>query len=319
METENLNKPKVKTSPQDVFLHLLMIVALYMSVVSFINLFFQYINVLFPDKLAGSYTFIYNGIRLASSMLIIAIPVFLLMSWLLEKDFKQNPEKHELKFRKWLIYLTLFLSSITIIVDLVTLVYNFYNGDLTTQFFLKVLVVLIVAVLVFGYYFWDLKRKEFPSKKLKIFALAVSLVVASVIIWGFFLVGTPAQQRQVRFDETRISDLQAIQSQIVNYWQNKNKLPQSINDLKDSISGFTPPQDPESNTPYEYVIKGDLSFELCANFKTENQNTQNIDVAPRVAKLNYGPYGDNWNHAAGRVCFERTIDPELYKKTPNTP
>lgn len=313
------DKPRLKTSPQDVFVHLLMIVALYMSVVSFITLYFQYINVLLPDKLIGSYASIYGGIRFASSMLIIAIPVFLLMSWLLEKDFKQNVEKHEFKFRKWLIYLTLFLASLTIIIDLIQLVNNFYGGELTIKFFLKVLVVLIVAGIVFWYYLWDLKRKEFPSKKSKSFAWAVSLLVIFSIIWGFFLVGTPAHQRQVRFDETRVSDLQVIQGQIVNYWVQKNQLPQNLDNLKDSISGFVSPQDPETNIPYEYIIKGALSFDLCTNFKTENKNVQNIKSIPITPVENYsGPYSDSWNHGTGRVCFERTIDPQLYKKTTNT-
>ncbi len=316
MEIE-LDKPKLKTSPQDVFFHLLMIVALYMSVVSFITLYFQYINVLFPDKLIGSYSSIYSGIRFASSMLVIAIPVFLLMSWLLEKDFRENSEKHEFKFRKWLIYLTLFLASLTIIIDLIQLVNNFYGGELSIKFFLKVLVVLVVAGLVFGYYLWDLRRKEFPSKKSKAFAWAVSLLVIFSIIWGFFLVGTPAHQRQVRFDETRVSDLQIIQNQIVNYWTQKEKLPAKLDDLIDSISGFTPPQDSETNIPYEYIVKTNLSFDLCAEFKTENQNLQNGKDIPRIpSEIYIGLFSENWNHGAGRICFERTIDPELYKKSP---
>jgi len=313
------DKPKLKTSPQDVFLHLLMIVALYMGVISFIALYFQYINVLFPDKLIGSYASIYSGIRFASSMLVIAIPVFLLMSWLLEKDFKKNLEKHEFKFRKWLIYLTLFLASLTIIIDLIQLVNNFYGGELTIKFFLKVLVVLIVAGLVFWYYLWDLKRKEFPSKKSKSFAWAVSLLVIFSIIWGFFLVGTPAHQRQVRFDETRVSDLQIIQNQIVNYWIQKEKLPEKLDSLNDSISGFVSPKDPDTNTPYEYIIKGSFSFDLCAEFKTENKNVQNVKNFPQIPYETYvGSFSDNWSHGAGKVCFERTIDPQLYKKTTNT-
>ena len=38
--------------------------------------------------------------------------------------------------RKWLVYFTLFISAITIIVDLMIFVYNFLDGELTVKFFL---------------------------------------------------------------------------------------------------------------------------------------------------------------------------------------
>lgn len=112
----------------------------------------------------------------------------------------------------------------------------------------------------------------------------------------------------IRFDNQRVYDLQAIQSQTVYYWQQKNKLPQSLDDLRDSISGFAPPLDPETDNPYPYRITGKLSFELCADFSLPSTSGLS-PKAPRVP----GGLGDNWEHKEGHVCFSRTIDPELYK------
>jgi SNF family Na+-dependent transporter len=76
-----------------------------------------------------------NSVRLSTSILVIAIPVYIFTSWLLEKDLANNHERRELKLRKWLTYFTLFISAITIIIDLIMFVFNFLSGELTIQFF----------------------------------------------------------------------------------------------------------------------------------------------------------------------------------------
>ncbi|MEK7154091.1 MAG: hypothetical protein AAB792_00850, partial [Patescibacteria group bacterium] len=54
-----------KSLPKDVFINLLSVAALYASIVSFIALIFQYVNVLFPDPLNFYYTSILDTIRRA--------------------------------------------------------------------------------------------------------------------------------------------------------------------------------------------------------------------------------------------------------------
>jgi hypothetical protein len=146
-----------KSGPKDVFLHLLAIVTLYASAVSFIALMFALINNWYPDALDYSYG-ISDSIRWSASMLIVMFPVYLLVTWLINRDFAMHPERREIRVRKWLGYLTLFVSAITFIVDVVFLVYNLLGGEITIRFFLKVLVVLAVAAVIFLYYFFDLKK-----------------------------------------------------------------------------------------------------------------------------------------------------------------
>lgn len=316
MPEETTIKPeKQKSSPKDVFMHLLMIAMLYVGTFSFISLWFDYINFLFPDALNYYYQGILDGVLWATATLIVVFPVYILLSWLLGKEMTAEPEKRELRVRKWLVYLTLFIAAIAIIVDVVRLVYNFLSGELTLPFFLKILVVLLVAAAVFGYYLWDVRRKAgVPATLPRTLAWVVSVVVLGSVIGGFFLVGSPAHQRDVRLDDQRVGDLQNIQSQIINYWQQKNTLPVKLSDLQDSISGFVPPKDPDG-AAYEYTVKDPLTFELCATFKTANIGT---DTAGRYSKpmpvgFSNDSYSQNWNHRAGRTCFSRTIDPELYK------
>ena len=316
-ETMEYNTTTIENTPKDVFLHLLNILTFFISVIGFITLYIQYISAIFPDPLNFYYTNIANAVRLSTSMLAVAVPVYLLTSWLLAKDIASNQEKRELRLRKGLIYFTLFISAVTIIVDLITFVYNFLSGELTIQFFLKMLVVLLVAAAVFGYYIWELRRKNIKSKTPKILAWTLSFVVLASIIAGFFIIGTPAEQRDRRFDERRVNDLQILQSQIVNYWTQKESLPQSLNGLEDSISGFVVPKDPQNDASYEYNILSLVSFELCATFKTSTKDFSSTYKGSTSfymeEPLPYGSFQQNWDHEAERTCFERIIDPDLYK------
>lgn len=306
---------KVKSSPKDVFLHALLIVTLYMSVVSFIMLCFQYVNILFPDPLTYSPRSSFDGIRWGSSVLLVALPVFLWLSWLLEKEFHVQPARRELKIRKWLVYLTLFIAAITIIVDLIVLIYNFYGGEMTVQFALKILVVLAVAAAVFSYYLWDLRKRGERTNIPKIFAWTAGAIGLAALIAGFFIGGSPAYQRQIRFDDQRVQHLQMLQGQIVYYWSQKDTLPARLEDLQDSISGFVVPTDPATGASYEYTVKDDLMFELCATFAQKGGQEYAGLLRPAAENVPVkDPYLENWQHEAGHACFERTIDPELHKQ-----
>ncbi|MFA6132343.1 MAG: DUF5671 domain-containing protein [Patescibacteria group bacterium] len=301
---------KSRSTAKDVFSHLLAIVTLYMGVTSFIALYFQYINVKFPDILNFYYTSALDTIRLSMSVLIIAWPVFILISWMIYKDMKSEPAKTNIAIRKWLLYLTLFIASITIIVDLITLVNYFLNGEITTRFILKVIVVLLVAAAVFAYYLWDLRR-DVTNKTVmaRNVAIITAVVALATIVLGFVFVGSPAEQRAVRLDAQRVSDLSSIQNEAINYFSLKRELPATLNVLTNSISGFTVPVDPSTKAAYEYNLKSDLEFELCATFDRVSAEGQNTSYP---IYYDSGPYGQNWNHEAGRVCFSRTIDPALY-------
>src|SRR3989338_8386169 len=105
-----------RSTPYQVFLHLMMMAMFYVSVITLIALIVQYINLLFPDELL-SYGEAYDVIRSTSSSLIVTFPVFLLTSWFIRKAFKRDPNERNMGIRRWLIYLTLFVAGITMVVD----------------------------------------------------------------------------------------------------------------------------------------------------------------------------------------------------------
>lgn len=286
----------------------MMMVMLYVSVISLINLLVDYIDLLYPDQL-GWYGSIYDSIRYASSALVIGFPVYLLTSRLINRELKKHPEQNEIAVRRWLIYLTLFVAGITIVVDLINFVNEFYSGELTMPFFLKVVAVLVVTLAVFAYYQAVLNKDRNQRLPHRLLAGITSGVLLVLLVTGVFLAGTPGHQRAVRLDEQRVQDLSAIASEVAYYWQQKKELPTNLADLEYDFSNFSTPADPETEASYGYEVTGDLSFQLCAEFALESE----ADGTPidRSVAIYPEKSAGQWLHGAGRVCFDREIDPEL--------
>ena len=306
---------RVKNVPRDVFLHLFVTVALYWSSVSFITLLWQYINYFFPDELSARYGYYSNlwALRFVVSSLIIIFPFFIIVSRYLNKIYEKEGEARESKVRKWMIYLTLFIASLVIVGDLISIINTFLGGEITARFILKALSILAVAGVIFGYYLDDVKRAQ-PSRSAKYFGWGTSVVVLISIIGVFSIIGSPLKARSIQFDRQRTNDLQNIQWQIVNYWQRKGRLPQNLADLNDPISSYSLPKDPQTGQSYEYSIKGegDLKFELCATFNLDGKENSKGTPSSLYPSPYGGSFSQNWEHSAGRVCFERKIDKELY-------
>lgn len=308
-----------KNLPRDVFMYLLSVVTLVVSSIFFGMLVFQYINIYFPD-LINDYYFspsnYYGTIRQALATLIVIFPVYVWVSRFLKKDIEENPEKRDLKIRKWLLYFTVFVAALVIIGDLVTLINTFLNGELTTRFILKVLTIIFIAGSVFTHYYFELRELRAKPKKgfdgISIYSWVVIAVVVVAVVAGFFVAGSPQSQRIVRFDERRVQDLSSLQSNIINYWQKKNELPQNLNQVANDILGIIIPKDPKTGVSYEYAKLGALKFELCATFETSNLNQNSTDPKPVPVMYLEGEM-QTWKHGAERTCFQRTIDPELFR------
>ena len=316
-----------KKSPKDFFLYLIANAALYYCAVWLITLWWQYINRFFPAPGRNLYLYeegwIPSIMRWAIASLIIVFPAYLVLARYLSRDLDAHPEKRELKTRKWLMYLAVSVAGVTIAGDLIALLYRFLEGNFLFSFFLKVCAVLVVAGLVFGYYLYELRRDGSTSSpqaagrtapRRGAFRWTAVALVAASLIGAFFVVGSPKTARLRNYDRTRVMDLQSIQWQIVNFWQQKERLPVALEELADPLSGFVLPRDPETDAGYDYQPLAQFSFELCARFSAERKDDSSA-MAGRVPKP-AEPFGEEtfayWNHGIGTTCFTRTIDPKKY-------
>jgi hypothetical protein len=303
---------RAKTTPKDFFLWAGAMITLYASVVAFITLLFNYINYTFPDPLRY-YTDPYSsGIPYQMATLIVLTPVFLILMRIIRKNIERDPSRAEIWVRRWALFLTVFAAGATIVGDLIILLTTFLSGEeLTLAFLLKVLVVLLVAGAGFMHFMADLWGfwVQNPSRA-RMVNWSVGVLVVFAIVGGFFIVGTPQQAREYRLDQQRVNDLSSIQSQVVYYYQQKQKLPATLADLNDPLSYYSVPVDPQTGSTYTYQVNGVRSFELCAEFNTKSDG---VSTKGRAVMMPVVPgTDDNWRHGPGGQCFSRTIDPERY-------
>lgn len=298
-------------SARDAFLHLLAFATLYTTVISMIVLVFQYIDRLFPDVTSVNYYYDSSSsvIRWSMASIIVAFPLFLYVSRILYKECAAHYEKLTSGVRRWLTYLTLFVTAMTMTIDVITLIFFLLDGELTTRFLLKVIAVFVLTGIPFLYYFTTLKMEPehyaMRGFHLRFRWMSIAIVLAAFVA-GFFIVGSPSYGRDQRLDERRLQDLRSIQSEVYNYvygstaWNvphervQQNDLPESLQVVADNAQyKRLTLNDPETGVPYEYRIVGD-GFELCANFALVRN--QDFDL--------------QWNHPAGNHCFDFALDDE---------
>ncbi|TSC85901.1 MAG: hypothetical protein G01um10148_809 [Parcubacteria group bacterium Gr01-1014_8] len=305
-----------KVTPKDFFLWAGAMVALYGGVISFVTLLFQYIDYAYPDPLSNySYSDPFSGsMRFAMATLIVLVPVALVIMRFIRKDIARIPEKNELWVRRWALVLTVFIAGAAVVGDSIALINSFLGGDLTTPFLLKVVALLLVAGAAFLHFLADLRGYWTANRgRAQMVGYGAGTVVLLTVVAGFFIMGTPGDVRLMRYDSQKVTDLQNIQWQVVNYWQQKQMLPTALSQLEDPISGWKAPLDPEDKREYTYEKTGDMSFKLCAEFNFEVTEEMN---GVKVAYPEYGVSTDNWLHGQGEHCFDRTIDPDLYPVYP---
>lgn len=142
-------------SARDALLHLLAFTALYASAISLILLFFAYIEFWFPDPAMRTATYVLEAalsrLRAQLATLLVAYPLFLLTWSYLLRDVHLAPEKAKSGVRRWLSFLSLFVGAVTIMTDVICVVYYLVEGDLTVRFLLKVLTLFVITGAIFLY------------------------------------------------------------------------------------------------------------------------------------------------------------------------
>jgi type II secretory pathway pseudopilin PulG len=130
----------------------------------------------------------------------------------------------------------------------------------------------------------------------RILVTGVSLAVLAAVVAAIIVMGSPTQQRQRRLDERRVQDLSTIATTIGIYASAHEALPPDLSVLGKEPGPRRAPKDPETGAPYEYIVLGTESYQLCAVFVTPSADA---DTARPYQER------DGWTHGAGRQCFER--------------
>jgi hypothetical protein len=150
-------RPEADISPRDAFVYLTMFTALALAAFNLGAVLFEIIETSFPDPAVDSMG---SDLTWNIAYLVVAFPVFALLSIRQHRALARDPTKRLSKVRRWLTYLALFVAAGFIIGDMVTLVRFFLEGELSIRFILKVLVVAGLAGTILGYYLCDLAKDE---------------------------------------------------------------------------------------------------------------------------------------------------------------
>jgi len=309
-----------KSSTVEVVINFFSFILLGVVVSALGSLYYAIINDFFPDALRTGYSSYYysriaDTIHYAIAALIIGYPMYYFAIRLWFKKFRQDETKVESKLTKWVTYLVLLASSVTIVGDLIYIVYTFLQGEISARFFLKALTVLVIAGMVFGFYYLERKKVQYkndiPRSTFNMFGYVLTGIVLVGIILGFVVAGSPATERKRGFDEMRSENLSTLSGCINQYAKQFYRLPASLEELNNTnLYRCSTVNDPETGSMYEYRVISELEqkgtlfegeFELCATFSLAK--TDSDDVAG-------GYYYNNskwYKHGAGRSCNTEKI------------
>ncbi|MEK7197891.1 MAG: DUF5671 domain-containing protein [Patescibacteria group bacterium] len=329
-------KNRQSSNMVEIFINFLSFLLLAIIATAVGILYFQVINKYFPDILSGTYqnyqfsSFNSSAIHYSIASLIIGFPIYLWALWFWFSAFGplrqsssprlrrvgagseasgsaesgKNPiSKEESKLSKWITYIVLLIAGGTIIGDLITVLYNFLQGEFGVRFLLKAISILIIAVFIFVFYFLERKKiqykKEISPVIFWILTALSSIIIILAIVFGFIVGGTPFEARIRKFDLERVNNLQSLSSCVSAFAYDNERLPENTNELKSNArySYCASIIDPETKKDYEYKVVSKSEFELCAEF--------NLSTLEDFQNLGY--YGGFVKHSQGRSCEKQTV------------
>lgn len=292
-----------------------MLWGLVVTVFALLSIDFSAINLNFPDSLDryGNYYYSYkstlDAMRMAVSVLVFALPVYLILAWLGYRTVKSGAPVVDgvnrfpiLGVSRWIVYL---LVSVTIAIalgTLSTLVYKFLGGEVTTRFVLKCLVLLVVMAVSTVYYFESLRLGQ-SKLALQIHSAIIALLVIISVVIGFVYIGSPMDQRALELDEQRSSALSQVDQAIQMFAESQRKLPTTVDEANiANYGGKTNFTDPVTGKEFEYKVVSSTEYQVCATFEVDTTRFEDMDNSGM-----YGGYETFISHPAGKHCFDRSV------------
>jgi hypothetical protein len=289
------------------------LISLYLSLSFFIVLVFSSVNLLFPDAIDGFWEVeqAASSIRLGFAMVLVFFPTYLVLMRQVNKNRRHNKSNSYLGLTKWLIYLTLLISGLVLLGDLVAVIMSFLEGELTTRFILKAATVFLVIGGAFSYYILDAKGYWLKNEKQSIiYGATTAIVIAAAMVVALTQIPNPSQVREMKMDNEMVGDLQDMQWRIEDYYRTNDSLPA---DLQTLYGEFAVPETPADKPDYEYSVMEEEAYKLCATFTHDSTGVSTEYTRDRIVPGPNFPGNYNWDYKAGYWCFDRKVDDEYRK------
>ena len=313
-------RPRVSVSAREAFLYLLTFILLAIAAGHFGALAFILIELANPEPNASlrAFSAAEGGIRWAVSALAVAWPLFLFVSARTDQARKKNPQMQRSGVRRWLTYIALVITAGVLVGDLITVVFNFLSGDLTSKLLLKATVVAVIAGAIFIHYGRNAERS---GDTRDVFGLglagASTLAIIGAAVFGILAIDSPSDARARRVDDATLVKITAIAGAIDCHWQVNATLPADIPALQSAYAAEKldvieePPircfisefAGRENMDAIRYVRGAGASYQLCGTFERASDRRDALQrwryPGPSFQEL-AGEY------AQGEHCFDLT-------------
>jgi Domain of unknown function (DUF5671) len=283
-------------SARDAFLYLLAFSTLGTWATALGSMLFELINHWVPDAVSTNNVYdLRSSVTWQMASVAVAFPIYLLVMRTIFREAASQPERLVSGVRKWLTYIALWITAVTMVCDLIWFLNYFLKGELTERFVLKAAAVMLIAGAIFVYYIsslrWD-RNTDVGRERTRnlVFGAGASVTVVAAFCLGLGVAGTPARQRHLEADQKRVQNLHQIVMAMWTWHRQHGAIPARLTDLGIESARL---KDPETGQLYEYQRKSDTLYDLCAQFAADE---------PPSANGTYfaSPF---WRHGAGRTCF----------------
>lgn len=274
-------RPRRYGSAREAFLYivyfaLLGVVAGYVGALSF-----GFVELAFEDDLRGrDWRSGASSLRWGIASLVVGFPIFLYLGNRLSAARQRHPERRTSRVRAWLTYVTLIFAAVTLIGDLVAVVYQFLSGEMGARFLAKAVIVGAIS----GAILWNYTRAaerddagaDWPGR---ILAGVTSLIVIALIVWAFTVVRSPQAARANIADDERLQDLRKIVRLVDCHRTYIGEIPDDLAGMAARLEeqrGGRPvapgcaedlPDDPRTGAPYAYAPQTNDRYQLCMVFE----------------------------------------------------
>lgn len=133
-------------------------------------------------------------------------------------------------------------------------------------------------------------------------ASIASFTVVGAILAGLYIAGSPGEQRLIRLDDRRVSDLMRLTRSVSFYRQRYEKMPESLSVLVDGQLLRSLPLDPVTRETYRFKLTKADGYQLCAEFARPSIKHHEKDF---------------WRHPSGLHCF--SLSAAVDKSEPMVP
>lgn len=149
----------------DAFEHILLFISLYTMATAIALILHTFVDKWLPGVQADLYSNYYSNsdwqsvlLRGYTAALIVSLPVFSFLFLDLVKRMNKNPHLRTIKSRRVLIYITLVITFIIMLGNVISAVFTLLGGNITVNFLLHLFVTIAVSGIIFAYYFHEVRE-----------------------------------------------------------------------------------------------------------------------------------------------------------------